>query len=428
MKQQISQVSRLEGELCPPSDKSISHRAMILSAIANGTSTIYQPLHSEDLTSTINALRSMGIDIVEERAGRYKVLGKGLYGLQEPTDVIDVGNSGTTIRLLMGVLAAQPFHTVLVGDSSIARRPMARVSDPLRLMGAKIDGRKGGNFVPIAIRGKALHGITYRLPVASAQVKSALLLAGLYAEGITTVIEPVQTRDHTERMLQSFGVAISQEGDRISISQHYHLQATEIRVPGDFSSSAFFIAAALLVPDSDIILRKVGFNPTRTGLITALRQMGAEIEVLGQEMWGEEVVADLRIKHQPLQGTVIAGELIPRLIDELPIIAVLATQAEGVTEIRNAEELRVKESDRIVAIATELRKMKAEVEELPDGLRIMGKTPLVGAMVSSYQDHRIAISLLIAGLIATGKTEVDGAEAINISYPRFLDDLKALIK
>jgi 3-phosphoshikimate 1-carboxyvinyltransferase len=385
-------------------------------------------LHSEDLTSTINALRSMGIDIVEERAGRYKVLGKGLYGLQEPTDVIDVGNSGTTIRLLMGVLAAQPFHTVLVGDSSIARRPMARVSDPLRLMGAKIDGRKGGNFVPIAIRGEALHGITYRLPVASAQVKSALLLAGLYAEGITTLIEPVQTRDHTERMLQSFGVAISQEGDQISISQHHHLQATEIRVPGDFSSSAFFIAAALLVPGSDIILRKVGFNPTRTGLITALRHMGAEIEVLGQEMWGEELVADLRIKHQPLQGTVIAGELIPRLIDELPIIAVLATQAEGVTEIRNAEELRVKESDRIAAIATELRKMKAEVEELPDGLRIMGKTPLVGAMVSSYQDHRIAISLLIAGLIATGKTEVDGAEAINISYPRFLDDLKALIK
>jgi 3-phosphoshikimate 1-carboxyvinyltransferase len=401
---------------------------MILSAIANGTSTIHQPLHSEDLTSTINALRSMGIDIVEERAGRYKVLGKGLYGLQEPTDVIDVGNSGTTIRLLMGVLAAQPFHTVLVGDSSIARRPMARVSDPLRLMGAKIDGRKGGNFVPIAIRGEALHGITYRLPVASAQVKSALLLAGLYAEGITTLIEPVQTRDHTERMLQSFGVAISQEGDQISISQHHHLQATEIRVPGDFSSSAFFIAAALLVPGSDIILRKVGFNPTRTGLITALRHMGAEIEVLGQEMWGEELVADLRIKHQPLQGTVIAGELIPRLIDELPIIAVLATQAEGVTEIRNAEELRVKESDRIAAIATELRKMKAEVEELPDGLRIMGKTPLVGAMVSSYQDHRIAISLLIAGLIATGKTEVDGAEAINISYPRFLDDLKALIK
>lgn len=428
MKQQISQVSRLEGELCPPSDKSISHRAMILSAIANGTSTIHQPLHSEDLTSTINALRSMGIDIVAERAGRYKVLGKGLYGFQEPTDVIDVGNSGTTIRLLMGVLAAQPFHTVLVGDSSIARRPMARVSDPLRLMGAKIDGRKGGNFVPIAIRGEALHGITYRLPVASAQVKSALLLAGLYAEGITTVIEPVQTRDHTERMLRSFGVAVSQEGDRISISQHHHLQANEIRVPGDFSSSAFFIAAALLVPGSDIILRKVGFNPTRTGLITALRQMGAEIEVLGQAMWGEEPVADLRIKHQPLQGTVIAGELIPRLIDELPIIAVLATQAEGVTEIRNAEELRVKESDRIAAIATELRKMKAEVEELPDGLRIKGKTPLVGAMVSSYQDHRIAISLLIAGLIAEGNTEVDGAEAINISYPRFLDDLKALIK
>ncbi len=428
MKQEIYPATRLAGELRIPADKSISHRAIMLSSIANGTSYVRHPLLANDVQRTIAAFQKMGIDIVEERTGSLKINGRGIKGLEEPTEEIDVGNSGTTIRLLMGLIAAQPFHTILSGDSSIARRPMARVAEPLRLMGSQIEGRNGGNYAPLAISGKALHGITYKLPIASAQVKSAIIFAGLYAQGMTTIIEPIQTRDHTERMLRSFGVPIEQVGTQITISQQESLVATEIKVPGDFSSAAFFIAAAILVPNSDVVLKRVGLNPTRTGFLNVLQQMGVEVEVLEVEMWGTEEVADLRIKQQALKGTVIEGDMIPRLIDEIPILAVLATQAEGITEIRNAEELRVKESDRIAVMAAELRKMNANIEELPDGLRIVGRTPLHGSTVYSHHDHRVAMSLLIAGLIAKDKTTVEGIEAIAISYPNFMKHVQSLIK
>lgn len=420
-------VSSLRGEVQIPPDKSISHRAFMLAAIANGTSYIQHPLLADDVLRTIHAFRQMGIDIIEETHDRYIVHGKGLYGLEEPTAVIDVGNSGTTMRLLMGILAAQPFHTVLLGDDSLSRRPMSRVTMPLRAMGAQINGRDGAKYAPLAIQGTSLQGMCYEMPVASAQVKSALLLAGLYADGDTVIEELQQTRNHTELMFTAFGVEVKQLGKQVAISKQQALQATEIRVPGDFSSAAFIIVAALLVPNSEVILRNVGVNPTRTGLLTVLSRMGVKLEELAVSKWGGEPVADLKVTHQSLKGTIIDGELIPLLIDELPIIAVLATQAEGVTEIRNAEELRVKESDRISAIVTELRKMNAAIEELPDGIRIIGKSSLIGATVNAYHDHRIAMSLLVASLIAEGKTIVNGIESIQVSYPRFIDDLKQLI-
>lgn len=427
MKQEVYPVSRLEGIISVAADKSISHRAFMLSALANGSSYIHHPLLADDVKRTILAFQKMGIDIVEDRSDRFKVIGKGLYGLQRPQDVIDVGNSGTTIRLLLGILSAQSFSSTVTGDSSIVRRPMSRVIEPLKLMGAHISGRNENNLAPLSVQGTKLQGVTYRLPIASAQVKSAILLAGLYAEGTTTVIETMKTRDHTELMLQSFGVPVSSHGDQVSITQQHNLTPAEIHVPGDISSAAFYIAAALMIPSSEIILQNVGINPTRTGFLEALELMGAKVEILEQNNWGKEPVAVLRIQHQSLSGAVIEGELIPRLIDEIPILAVLATQAEGVTEIRNAEELRVKESDRIAVIASELRKMNAEIEELPDGLRIKGKTRLQGAELYAHHDHRIALSLYIAAMTATGKTVIEGFDAIKISYPEFLDDLQSLI-
>lgn len=427
MKQEVYPVSRLEGSISVAADKSISHRAFMLSALANGSSYIHHPLLADDVKRTILAFQKMGIDIVEDRSDRFKVIGKGLYGLQRPQDVIDVGNSGTTIRLLLGILSAQSFSSTVTGDSSFVRRPMSRVIEPLKLMGAHISGRNENNLAPLSVQGTKLQGVTYRLPIASAQVKSAILLAGLYAEGTTTVIETMKTRDHTELMLQSFGVPVSSHGDQVSIAQQHNLTPAEIHVPGDISSAAFYIAAALMIPSSEIILQNVGINPTRTGFLEALELMGAKVEILEQNNWGKEPVAVLRIQHQSLSGAVIEGELIPRLIDEIPILAVLATQAEGVTEIRNAEELRVKESDRIAVIASELRKMNAEIEELPDGLRIKGKTRLQGAELYAHHDHRIALSLYIAAMTATGKTVIEGFDAIKISYPEFLDDLQSLI-
>lgn len=419
---EVSPVEHIKGELSVAPDKSITHRALMISALAEGTSYIHSPLIAKDVESTIRALQMLGVSIEIENE-LIKVTGKGMYGLREPKEIIDAGNSGTTIRLLLGILAAQPFPTVLMGDSSLVRRPMGRVVEPLRSMGAFVDGRSNGNYIPIIVHGRPLKGITYQLPVHSAQVKSAILLAGMFAEDSTTIIEPIPTRDHTERMLRSFGVPIQTENGRISISTQEVLHPHEIRVPGDFSSAAYFIAAALLAPKGDLILRNVGINPTRTGLLTVLKNMGAKIEIFNIEYWDGEPVADLRIQSQPLKGTIIEGNIIPSLIDEIPILALIATQAEGVTEIHNAEELRVKETNRIRSIVLELSKMGAEIEELHDGLRVVGKKPLKGTQVHSHHDHRIAMTLSIAGLIANDKTTIDGIEAIHISYPDFLQDL-----
>ncbi len=427
MKQEIVACKRLVGEINVPPDKSISHRAVMLASIAEGISTITQPLLSEDVQRTITAFRNMGIEIDVVNSYQLRVHGKGLFGLQRPTSVIDVGNSGTTIRLLMGILAAQPFSSVLMGDDSISRRPMGRVTEPLKLMGAYLHGMHNGSYTPITIHGGSITGITYPLPIASAQVKSAILLAALYTEGSTTVIEPAKTRDHTERMLRHMGVEVSQDNTKITVSQQKSIQSMEVKVPGDFSSAAFFIAAALIVPESEIVLHNVGINPTRIGFLTVLEKMGAHIEFINVEQWGEETVADIRVRSQALQGTRIAGELIPLMIDELPIIALLATQSEGTTEIRNAEELKVKESNRITAVVSELQKLGADIVELHDGMKIKGKTQLKGANVMGYGDHRIAMTLSIAGLIAQSKTVVDGVEAVNISYPSFFADLHSLI-
>lgn len=428
MKQHVQPIERLQGNSHVAADKSISHRAFMLSALADGTSTVHHPLLADDAQRTMHAFSQMGIAIEREAPDRFVVHGKGLHGLTAPSTTIDVGNSGTTIRLLIGILAGQRFNSIVTGDASIQRRPMSRVLEPLARMGAHIEGVNGSTLAPLHVHGQPLHGITYTLPVASAQVKSAILLAGLYADGETTVVEKLKTRDHTERMLAAFGVPITTAGERITVTQAHSLQPTEIRVPGDISSAAFPMAAALLIRGSDVVFHHVGVNPTRTGFIEALERMGARIEVVAEREWGGEPVADLRIQHQQLHGAVIDGALIPRLIDEIPILAVLATQAEGVTEIRNAEELRVKESDRIAVVATELRKMGANIEELPDGLRIRGKTPLRGATVASHHDHRIAMSLYVAGLVADGASIIEGFDAIHISYPEFLDDLHALAK
>ncbi len=376
--------------------------------------------------STLNAFRSLGVDI-DDRGDDIVVNGKGIDGLIEPGDVIDCGNSGTTIRLLSGVLAGNPFFSVLTGDSSLRSRPMGRVIIPLSRMGAGIIARASNKYPPIAIQGKRLQPIQYALPVASAQLKSSILLAGLYAEGETVIIEPSRSRDHTERMLPSFGAELKVEGLRVSIKGRTELAGTEVFVPGDFSSAAFFLVGALLIGAAEITARDVGINPTRTGLLAALKKMGAHIEVGNVREISGETIADIHCSNGPgLKAIDISKEEIPALIDEFPILCVAATQADGITTIRGAEELRVKESDRIKSMATELRKMGAEVEEFPDGLSIRGRTVLKGNVLESYDDHRIAMALSIAGLIAEGKTTVNGISSVNISFPGFFDIIRRL--
>jgi 3-phosphoshikimate 1-carboxyvinyltransferase len=422
----VEKASTLKGQTKVPGDKSISHRAVMLGALADGTTEVSGFLPGADCQSTIRVFRQLGVKIEEISPTHLLVHGAGLNGLKEPEDVLDVGNSGTTIRLLLGILAGQPFHATLTGDSSIRRRPMGRVAIPLRQMGAQIDGRDRGKLAPLSIRGGNLSAIRYEVPMASAQVKSCILLAGLYAEGTTGVKEPTLTRDYTERMLRAFSVDVFEDDGFVCVRGGSHLQATEVIVPGDPSSAAFPLVAACLLAGSEILIENVGVNRTRTGLMDALVKMGAEIRLENERTLSGEAVADLLVKGTRLHGAEFGGEMIPRMIDEIPILAVAATQAEGRTVIRDAAELRVKESDRLHTITTELRKMGACIEETEDGLIIEGPTPLKGATCESYHDHRIGMALAVAGSLAEGTTIIRDCESVDVSFPGFCHTMNAL--
>jgi len=412
----------LTGELTPPGDKSLSHRAVMFAGIAEGITEITGFLPGEDTLNTAKALRTLGITVEEKGQGALSVHGRGLNGLSEPSGVIDLGNSGTGIRLLAGLLAGQDFFSVLTGDQYLVKRPMGRIVEPLRAMGAFIDGRSGGKLAPLAIHGagKKTKPLSFQSPIASAQVKSAVILCGLYAEGVTTVTEPHKSRDHTERMLRFFGAEVKEEGLQVSVTGKQPLRARgTLKIPADISSAAFFMVAACTVPGSDILIRNVGVNPTRTGIIDVLTSMGADISLLSPREQAGEPVADIRVRYRRLHAVAVKGDTIPRSIDEIPAIAVAAAVASGKTSIRDAAELRVKESDRIATIATELRKMGAMVSELPDGLEITGREQLNGAICESHGDHRIAMSLAVAGLSASGQTVVRDAEWVETSFPGF---------
>lgn len=427
--------SSLKGTISVPGDKSITHRAIILASLGEGVSTISGYCQGEDCLNTLRAFREMGIRI-DETSERLTVHGKGLRGLSEPNLPIDCGNSGTGIRLLAGLLAGQDFFTVLTGDESIRRRPMGRVVKPLREMGAVIAGRKGGELAPLAITGKQLRGTTYVSPVPSAQVKSALLFAGLFAEGTTRIQEPRLSRDHTERMFESFGVPLLREDNTLILQGRPSMgwAGRQMVVPGDFSSAAFFIVGATIVPGSDVTITNVGFNRTRTGLLEVLEKMGADIQVLRQWEEGGEPVADLRVKSAPLTGVTIGADLIPQTIDEFPILCVAASVAEGETVISGAEELRVKESDRIATMAAELRAMGARIIEKPDGMIVQGlgvngengRLKAVGT-ARSHGDHRVAMSLAIAGLTADSDTTIAESGCVETSFPNFESILARLL-
>ena len=420
---QIQPCGPLRGEITVPGDKSISHRAVMLGALANGTTHITGFLMGEDCLSTIDCFRKMGVEI-NITDDEVIVEGVGLHGLEAPSEALYTGNSGTTTRLLCGILAGQPFTVTMSGDPSIQKRPMGRVMKPLREMGASIEG-KNDNFCPLTLFPSELHGIEYRLPVASAQLKSAILLAGLYAEGQTTVIEPAPSRDHTERMFRALGVEIETNGNTITLDPPEDLHAVDIAVPGDISSAAFFLAAGLMIPHSELLIKNVGINPTRDGMIHVCRAMGGDLTLLNVRMTGEPV-ADILVRTSSLHGTDIHGDIIPTLIDELPMIAAMACFAEGDTIIRDAAELKVKESNRIAVMAENLSAMGADVEETVDGMIIHGGKPLHGATIDSHLDHRIAMTFAITAALAEGETEILGAECVNISYPDFYQDLNKL--
>jgi 3-phosphoshikimate 1-carboxyvinyltransferase len=427
MELKVQKANNLKGTIRVPGDKSISHRSIMFGALAEGVTHVTGFLAADDCISTMHCFEALGVEIERLSETELKIHGVGLKGLKEPSVILDTGNSGTTTRILTGILAGQNLFAVMTGDASIRTRPMARVVEPLRLMGAKIWGRGGGTYVPLAINGGALKGVTYDLPVASAQVKTCLLLAGLLAEGETILMEPSKSRDHTERMLELFGARVLIENNRYTITGGQQLKASSVDVPGDISSAAFFIVAALIAGDSAVTIENVGVNETRTGILDALEAMGAGIELANRSNLSNEPRASLLVSGRQLKATTIDGDLIPRLIDEIPIIAVAATQAHGTTTIRDARELRVKESDRIAALTQELRKMGADIEELEDGMIINGPTKLRGARVNSHGDHRIAMSLAVAGLVAEGETTVEDSEAIAISYPEFERTLAALV-
>ncbi|WP_042355271.1 3-phosphoshikimate 1-carboxyvinyltransferase [Bacillus rubiinfantis] len=422
-----SSIAGLNGEISVPGDKSISHRSVMFGAIAHGETSVSNFLPGDDCLSTISCFQKLGVKIEVEKDS-VRINGSGFEGLKEPNEILDVGNSGTTIRLLMGILAGRPFYSCLHGDASIGKRPMTRVTKPLKQMGAAIDGRETGQYTPITIRGGNLTAINYQLPVASAQVKSALLLAGLQAEGKTTIIEPQATRDHTERMIRKFGGEVSTAGREISVKGGQKLTASVINVPGDISSAAFFLAAGAIVPNSKLLLKNVGLNPTRTGIIEVLQQMGAKIEIIKQDSNSFEPVGDILVEASKLTGTVVEGELIPKLIDEIPIIALMATQAEGKTVIKDAEELKVKETNRIDTVVHELSKLGASIEATTDGMVIYGQTKLGGGTVSSHGDHRIGMMLSIAALLCQGEVILENHEAISVSYPNFFTHLHHLIQ
>lgn len=420
----ISRASSIQAEISVPGDKSMSHRAIILSALANGTSVITGFLDSEDCISTMNAMRALGVKIEHPEPNTVIVYGSG-GKLTAPEGDIDCGNSGTTIRLLSGLLAAQPFRSRMIGDASLSKRPMKRVIDPLSQMGARLTAEGPKNAPPLVIEGGDLTPIHYHSPVASAQVKSAILLAGLFTKGKTSVTEPEQSRNHTERMLVWYQVPVLRDGLTVSVHGPILPEARDFRVPGDISSAAFWLVAAAASPDSRLIIRNVGLNPTRSGVLDVLIRMGAHVREFFDEQEGEPR-GSIEIRGVQLKGTEIRGREIPVVIDELPVLAVAAALAEGKTVIADAAELRVKETDRLAAVAHNLRAMGVQVTETEDGMEIYGGTPLKGARLESYHDHRIAMAFAIAGLFAEGTTTIDGAECAAISYPSFRATLERI--
>ena len=417
--------SPLRGEITPPGDKSISHRALILGSLANGISVVKDFLISDDTLSTTNAMRSLGIPI-DINGTQVEISGKGVLGLRGSQKTIDCGNSGTTTRLLTGLLSAQKFTSILTGDKYLQQRPMKRVVGPLSQMGAQITGNESGNKLPLTITGSELHGISYKLPVASAQVKSAILLAGMYAQGETEVIEPEASRDHTERMLSYLGVPIEKSGNTIKINKVEKIEAGEIIVPADLSSAAFFIVAALISPNSEILIKNVGINPLRTGIIDILKNMDGDISIINERDVNGEPIGDIVARSSNLHATKISGALIPKAIDELPLAAVAASFAQGETIIKDAKELRVKETDRISAMASELGKLGVQVEEFEDGMLVRGAETITGAKCSSWGDHRIAMAIAVAATRANGETEIADADCVSVSYPGFFEVIDEL--
>ncbi|MGN1032118.1 MAG: 3-phosphoshikimate 1-carboxyvinyltransferase [Intestinibacter sp.] len=409
-------------------DKSISHRSIMFSAISKGNNKVSNFLMGQDCLSTVSCFRKMGVDI--EIVGKdVFIKGNGIRGLKPPTDILDVGNSGTTIRLIMGILAGNDFESTLIGDESIGKRPMKRVTDPLRMMGCDITGKDDANFTPITVKGGHLHSIDYKMPVASAQVKSAIILASLYADGQSIIREKVKSRNHTEIMLKAFGADIKEDGLDIIVNPVDELFNQDIYVPGDISAAAFIIVGALISEGSEVLIKNVGLNETRTGIIDVVKNMNGNIEIVDERVVGGEKVGDLLVKYtKDLTATTIDKTIIPRLIDEIPVIAVLATQAEGTTIIKDAQELKVKESNRIKTVVDNLKKMGADIEELEDGMIIKGKTKLHGANIETFKDHRIAMSFSIADLVSDSRVILDDTNCINISFPGYFDLLKNLTK
>lgn len=421
----LTKIEKLQGELSIPGDKSISHRAVMFGALAKGTTHISNFLAGADCLATIDCFRKMGIRI-EQEGTNVTVHGKGLHGLKKPKEALDVGNSGTTTRLISGILSGQDFEVMLSGDASLNQRPMKRIMTPLKMMGAEIESVNGNDCAPLRISGKKLKAIHYDSPVASAQVKSCVLLAGLYADGKTSVTEPALSRNHTELMLQAFGVNVEAHDKTAEITPPREMSATDIVVPGDISSAAYFIAAGLITPNSCIRLKNVGLNPTRDGIIRVCRQMGADIQMENVRDNGGEPAADLIVRTSKLKGTIVEGDMIPTLIDEIPVIALLAAFAKGETIIRDAQELRVKESDRIALTVDHLVKMGADAQGTEDGMIIHGGKPLHGATIHCAYDHRIAMTFSIAGINAEGETVIDDAECVDVSYPTFYEQLNCL--
>ncbi len=428
---EIRPAARLRGTIAVPGDKSISHRAAMFNALADGDATVHNFLPGEDCLSTLAVLRSLGVQSTLDRSEDRPVLhirGAGMDGLSEPADVLDCGNSGTTMRLMCGMLAGQPIHAVLTGDASLRARPMARITEPLREMGARIDGREDGRFAPLSVRGGGLSGIRYQMPVASAQVKSSILLAALFADSATTIEEPQPTRDHTERMLAAMGARVEREGPAVRLTPGAALTPLSMRVPNDVSAAAFWIVAAVIHPDAELRLTGVGINPTRTGIIDVLRAMGADVAIEEERQVAGEPVADIVARSSALHGVIVDGDTIPRLIDEVPVLAVAAAFAAGATEVRDAAELRVKESDRIASVVSELGALGVTISERADGMVIEGGGGVRGGHAHSFADHRLAMALAVAGLASREGVAVDGAEAVGISYPGFWDDLAALTR
>ena len=414
----ITPAASIRGEITVPGDKSISHRSIMLGAIARGTTSVRGFLRGGDNMATMGAFRSMGVEIADD--GETVVIqGKGLHGLSEPGDVIDCGNSGTTIRLITGLLAGQSFFSVVTGDQYLRKRPMKRVVEPLTRMGARILGRNQGSLAPLAISGGALNAIGYESPVSSAQVKSAVMLAGLYADGDTSVREPSLSRDHSERMFRLFGASLEIFNNGVTVKGGVELRGQDIVVPGDISSATFFMVAALITPGSELLIRNVGVNPTRTGAIDILRSMGGDIELLEPREVSGEPVADILVRSSRLKGCTISGSVVPRAIDEFPAICVAAACAEGVTTVSDARELRVKETDRITAMAVNLRCLGVTVTEREDGMSITGVERLLGGSVQSFGDHRIAMSFSVAALVSSGSITISDTECVSTSFPTF---------